>query len=89
MTLIIDLTPNEQERVAVAARQKGLDPAEFVKTLVTASLPIVPNSADAPSQVMMVEEKIQAMDAFAEKNRGLPILPDEAFDRSNLYDEMF
>ncbi len=30
-------------------------------------------------------ERIQQMDAFAETNRGLPTLPDEAFDRENLY----
>ena len=28
-----------------------------------------------------VEERIQAMDALAEQNRDLPILPPEAFDR--------
>ena len=89
MTLTIDLTPTEQERVAVAARQKGLDSAEFVKKLVTASLPIVPNSAGAVPQIMTVEDKIRAMDAFAEKNRALPILSDDAFDRENLYEERF
>lgn len=31
------------------------------------------------------EERIRLMDAFAETNRGLPTLPDEAFDRENLY----
>lgn len=31
------------------------------------------------------EERIQAMDAAAEKNRNLPILPPEAFDRESLY----
>jgi len=31
------------------------------------------------------EERIRQMDAFAETNRGLPCLPDEAFDRENLY----
>lgn len=33
------------------------------------------------------EERIKAMDAAAEKNRHLPILPPEAFDRESLYAE--
>jgi hypothetical protein len=31
------------------------------------------------------EERIRQMDAFAESNRGLPTLPDEAFNRESLY----
>jgi len=31
------------------------------------------------------EERIRALDAAAEKNRHLPILPPEAFDRESLY----
>jgi hypothetical protein len=31
------------------------------------------------------EERIRLMEAFAEQNRALPCLPDEAFDRENLY----
>jgi hypothetical protein len=34
---------------------------------------------------LTAEERIRQMDAFAETNRGLPSLPDEAFDRENLY----
>lgn len=34
-----------------------------------------------------VEEMIRAMDAFTQSNQGLPHLPDEAFDRENLYGE--
>jgi hypothetical protein len=35
------------------------------------------------------EERSAALDALAEMNRGLPILPPEAFDRENLYEERF
>ena len=31
------------------------------------------------------EERIRALDVAAEKNRGLPVLPPEAFDRESLY----
>ena len=33
------------------------------------------------------EARIKAMDAAAEKNRHLPVLPSEAFDRESLYAE--
>ncbi len=87
MTLTIDFTPIEQERVAVAARQKGLAPAEFIKRLVTENLPPVADGTSAMKQATDVEENIRAMDAFAETNHGLPTLRDKAFDRENLYDE--
>ncbi len=45
MTLMIDLTPTEQERVTAAAQQQGLAPAEFVKQLVTQNLPPFTNGA--------------------------------------------
>ncbi|MBW3625750.1 MAG: hypothetical protein KY468_20335 [Armatimonadetes bacterium] len=33
------------------------------------------------------EEWRQALDALAEKNRGIPVLPPEAFERESLYEE--
>ncbi|MGA7878614.1 MAG: hypothetical protein WCA08_23340 [Desulfoferrobacter sp.] len=35
----------------------------------------------------MPEEKIRLLDALAEKNRGLPVLPPEAFERESLYED--
>ena len=32
------------------------------------------------------EERVAAMDAFRETNRGLPTLPDSAWDRESIYD---
>ena len=39
MTLIIELTPSEEERLATVARQKGIEPAELARKLVTEHLP--------------------------------------------------
>ncbi len=136
MTLTLDLTPTEQARVLAAARQKGLEPAAFVKQLLTENLPetaddgrpsetvvaqyepdrshfyfkatqeefsaaldeiaqmnknLPPlmNGANIAPSEMTVEENVRAMDAFADENRQWPVLPDEAFDRENLYDERF
>jgi hypothetical protein len=33
------------------------------------------------------QERIRAMDALAEKNAGLPVLSDAAFDRENIYED--
>lgn len=35
---------------------------------------------------LSVEERIKAMDALAEKNRNMPVLPPEALDREKLYE---
>jgi hypothetical protein len=42
----IDLTPTEEARLAAAARQTGLTPAELVKRLAFENLPDVPATAD-------------------------------------------
>jgi len=34
------------------------------------------------------EERIQMLDALAEMNRNLPGLPDDAFDREKLYEDV-
>ena len=52
---------------------------------------IVPQSIETTSSRFRADltpaERIAAMDAFAETNRSLPVLPDDAFDRENLYEE--
>mgnify|MGYP000216639256 CR=1 FL=1 len=52
---------------------------------------IVPQTAEMQSSRFRADltpaERIAAMDAFAETNRNAPTLPDEAFDRENLYGE--
>jgi len=40
MTLTIHLTPTEEARLAAAARQKGVAPAELARELVTEHLPL-------------------------------------------------
>ncbi len=39
MTLTIDLTPAEEERLAAAARRAGTDPVDVMRKLVTEYLP--------------------------------------------------
>ncbi len=39
MTLTLELTPTEEAQLKTAARQKGVDPAVFLKQLMTEHLP--------------------------------------------------
>ncbi len=74
-------TPDELERYL-----KQQAPEErFRLTRVAPSKEQHIEGVDYP--VLSVEERIKAMDALAEENRFLPILPPEAFDRESLYAE--
>jgi len=42
MTLMIDLTPEEEARLRSAARRDGVDPVELARKLVTDNLPAAP-----------------------------------------------
>lgn len=84
MILSIDLSPEQEARLSAFARREGLEPAELAKKLVTDHLPTSESQHEA---VCSPPERIKAMDAFAEKNRGLPHVSDEAFDRENVYGE--
>ena len=84
MILSIELTPDQEARLSAFARRQGLEPAALAKKLVTDHLPL----PERPQKtVHSPEERIKAMDAFTEKNRGLTHVLDEAFDRENLYGE--
>ena len=41
MTLNIELTPQEEARLTFAARQKGIDPAMYARTLLNDHLPFM------------------------------------------------
>ncbi len=45
MTLIIDLTPEEEARLQAAARRQGIDPAECARRLLQQNLPESPPGA--------------------------------------------
>jgi len=84
VTLSIELTPDQEARLSAFARREGLEPAALAKKLVTDHLYL---SGHLNGATLSPEEQITAMDAFAAKSRGLAHVPDEAFDRENLYGE--
>ncbi len=76
MTLTIDLTPEQEAQLAAAAKQNGLDPAALANKLVTEHLPEVTRKGGedwnrTAYHEMTPRERIRAMDALAQKNRGL------------------
>lgn len=81
MTLTIELGPAQEASLIAAAMKTGLEPTELVKRLVTSYLPTNGVGTLPP------DERIRAMDAFAEENSGLPVLSDAAFDRDDLYED--
>lgn len=97
MVLAINLTPTEQARIVDAARQKGLEPAEYAKRLLTENLPEVtgeePQTGAAQNAIdrshfyftATREEFNAALDEIARMNISLPVLSKAAFDRENLY----
>ena len=50
MTLTLELTPVEEAQLTTAARQKGVDPAVFLKQLVTDHLPEPVVASEVPSE---------------------------------------
>jgi len=88
MTLMIDLSPDEEAKLATAARQKGIPIAELARQLLTGPLPQAGDeSLPAAPQRLTPEEIIRGLDELAEMNRDLPLLPPEAFERENIYED--
>ncbi len=81
MQLTIDFTPQEAAWLHALAQQQGIPPAEIVKRLVDETIPALAE----PPEYRTPEARIQAIEALAEINRTLPVLPEAAFDRETLY----
>ncbi len=66
MTLILDLTREEEDRLAAAAREQGADPTEVLRTLMRQHLPpvgVTPNSN---------EEALATLRDIAKLKEGMP-----------------
>jgi hypothetical protein len=84
MTIKIEFTPEQEAELTAQASRQGLDLTELVKRLVTENLS---TGQEKSNRTLTAEDRIKAMDAIAEQNRGLPMLPEEAFDRENIYED--
>jgi hypothetical protein len=89
MPLTIDLSPEQEAQLEAIARQRGVDAAVLAQQLLAESLPVTNTSAvRAAAHPMPPQEVIRALDELAELNRGLPVLPPEAFDRESIYEDL-
>jgi negative regulator of replication initiation len=83
MTLTIDFTPQLEAWINSEAQQRGLQPGDLIRRMIEEQIVAAPQH----SKYKTPQERIQAMDAVAKKNAELPILPDSAFDRENIYED--
>ncbi len=79
MTLAIDLSPDEEARLAATARQEGLDPAAFVHKLVAERL-----RADTPDE--NPQDPTLALFAQWEKEDAR-MTPEEAAAETRLWEQ--
>ena len=82
MTLTIELTPAQEVELARNAKMSGIEMQELVKRLIASHYPESKSSC-----AFTPIDRIEAMNRFAEKNRGLPVLSEAAFDREFIYEE--
>ena len=99
MTLNIEFSPQASERLAAAARTRGVDPATMLELLVVENLPAVEDAPTAAARAKdgsapdhfyftaTPEEFARALRELADMNKDLPALPDEAFDRESIYED--
>lgn len=97
MSLTINLTPHAEAWIESRARRLGLSPDEVVRQLIEREAAPEPLSYSSSAAVpgdhnylsSSTEEFNRALNEIAEMNRHAPVLPEEAFDRENLYEERF
>ncbi len=101
MTLTIELSPEQEAHLTAIAQREGLDLAALAYKLVTEPIR-GSNGENGKHQVRGTtsdknhfyftatrEEFNRALDDIAAMNQNLPVLPPDAFDRENLYEENF
>jgi hypothetical protein len=73
MTHTVDLTPDEEARLATAAREEGLSPEEILRRLVTEHLPAVGETAVDPTLALFAqwerEDAQMTTEEISEENR--------------------
>jgi hypothetical protein len=96
MALTIELSTEQEARLADAARRQGMEPATLAQLWVIEHLPgqqyVAGNGNGTGNQnhfyfTATDKEWETAMDELAAGGENLPMLSEEAFDRENLYED--
>jgi len=85
MTLTLDMTPELEHRLREAAARKGIPAEEYARMLLEEGLLNGPQAAEPGAATS--EDRKQRLSHWIEANRGLPSLPEEAFQRTSFYGE--
>lgn len=81
MTLTLELTPAEEAQLKTAAQQKGVDPAVFLKQLMTEHLPEPATASEAPPEDLTLALFAQWAKEDAQKS------PEEIAQEDRLWEE--
>jgi hypothetical protein len=84
MTLTLEVTPELETRLREEAAKQGISAEEYARILLEEQL------LNGPSPMQRgntPQERKRRLSEWIESNRGLPTLPDEAFQRASFYDE--
>jgi hypothetical protein len=79
MALILQLSPDLEERLAAEARDRGVSLDDYVRTLLEHRF------VREPERKMTQEEFEAILDSLAEFSDKIPDLPAEAFTREGIY----
>jgi hypothetical protein len=83
MTIQVELSPQEEARLAVAALAHGLAPEKYAGALLQEALA----PAAGASGELSVEQFHGMLDALADGSERLPDLPTESFTRESYYED--
>jgi hypothetical protein len=76
MTLTIELSPDEEARLARAAAQEGLDPAALARKLLTERLPAGAGADSSNGEAALPpQEKVRALLARWQAQDNTPVIP--------------
>jgi hypothetical protein len=83
MTLTLEVTPELEDQLRVEAAKKGITVEEYARLLLEEGLLNGAQAAE-PGKATPQDRK-RRLSHWIEANRGLPSLPDEAFQRASFY----
>lgn len=92
MTVTIELKPEIEKRLAKEADKKGLPIETFIEVFIEENLEEEKEEKEKPFYETATKEEWLAefrkwIDSH--KDKDYPVLPDEAYDRENIYEDRF
>lgn len=93
MTVTIELKPETEKRLAEKAKQNGLPIETFIEVFIEDKLEEVKDKPQEKPfyETATTEEWLAEFDKWIDshKDKDYPVLPDEVYDRGNIYEDRF